>query len=237
MPPTHWPETQTKLLIDGPTGVLELAVGAAVPGATRLAVICHPHSLHGGSMDNKVVTMLERTLRDAGAATIRFNFRGVGASGGAFDDGNGEGDDLAAVGADALVFAPTHGANLDAIVLGLALERLGLPPALYLAGEHLYRNPLVGRLMGPLGAVRIDRARADRRYLAVLAAYVAALAARGAALTIFPGATRRRDGTLEHDLRLGLIAAAARAAAAQGRRLHVVPVTINLQIVLEAACR
>ncbi|MBK7071363.1 MAG: 1-acyl-sn-glycerol-3-phosphate acyltransferase [Myxococcales bacterium] len=142
---------------------------------------------------------------------------------------------VAAVGADALVFAPTHGANLDAIVLGLALERLGLPPALYLAGEHLYRNPLVGRLMGPLGAVRIDRARADRRYLAVLAAYVAALAARGAALTIFPGATRRRDGTLEHDLRLGLIAAAARAAAAQGRRLHVVPVTINLQIVLEAA--
>ena len=106
MPPTHWPETQTKLLIDGPTGALELTVGAAVPGATRLAVICHPHSLHGGTMDNKVVTMLERTLRDAGAATIRFNFRGVGASGGAFDDGNGEGDDLAAVVALARSWAP-----------------------------------------------------------------------------------------------------------------------------------
>ncbi|MBL8620563.1 MAG: 1-acyl-sn-glycerol-3-phosphate acyltransferase, partial [Myxococcales bacterium] len=163
-------------------------------------------------------------------------------------DGGGAGDGLdarleiggdvaavQAVGADALVFAPTHGANLDAIVLGMALARLGLPPALYLAGEHLYRNPLVGRLMGPLGAVRIDRGRADRRYLAVLTAYVAALAARGAALTIFPGATRRRDGTLEDGLRLGLIAAAARAAAARGRRVHVVPVTINLQIVLEAA--
>ena len=97
MPPTHWPETAQKLTIPGPTGALELAVGAAIPGATRLAVICHPHSLHGGTMDNKVVTMLERTLRDAGVATVRFNFRGVGGSGGVFDDGEGEGDDLATV--------------------------------------------------------------------------------------------------------------------------------------------
>jgi len=106
MPPTHWPETAQKLTIAGPAGALELAVGAAVPGATRFAVICHPHSLHGGTMDNKVVTMLERSMRDAGVATIRFNFRGVGASGGAFDDGHGEGDDLAAVVALARSWAP-----------------------------------------------------------------------------------------------------------------------------------
>lgn len=97
MLPSHWPETAQKLVIDGPSGLLELAVGAAVPEARAIAVICHPHSLHGGSMDNKVVTMLERTLRDAGAATLRFNFRGVGASAGQFDEGRGEGDDLAAV--------------------------------------------------------------------------------------------------------------------------------------------
>lgn len=106
MPPNHWPETAQKLTIDGPTGTLELAVGAAVPNADRVAVICHPHSLHGGTMDNKVVTMLERTLRDAGAATVRFNFRGVGASSGQFDDGRGEGDDLAAVVALARSWAP-----------------------------------------------------------------------------------------------------------------------------------
>jgi uncharacterized protein len=97
MTPTHWPETAQKLLIDGPAGVLEVGISAALPNPRLLAVICHPHSLHGGSMDNKVVTMLERTLRDAGVATLRFNFRGVGASGGQFDEGNGEGDDLAAV--------------------------------------------------------------------------------------------------------------------------------------------
>lgn len=106
----HWPETAQKLTIDGPTGALELAVGAAVPGARKLAVICHPHPLHGGSMDNKVVTMLERTLRDAGVATVRFNFRGVGASAGRFDEGQGEGDDLAAVVALARAWLP--GADL-----------------------------------------------------------------------------------------------------------------------------
>lgn len=122
---------------------------------------------------------------------------------------------VAAVGDAALVFAPTHGANLDAIVLGMALERAGLAPTVYLAGEHLYRNPLVAAAMRTQGAVRLDRARTDRRYLAVVAAYVGALAARGAPLTIFPGGTRRRDGTLERELRLGLIAAAVRAARAR----------------------
>jgi hypothetical protein len=105
--PTHWPETAQKLAIDGPTGLLELAVGAALPDARAVAVICHPHPLHGGTMDNKVVTMLERTLRDAGAATVRFNFRGVGASTGQYDDGHGEGDDLAAVVAQARAWAPS----------------------------------------------------------------------------------------------------------------------------------
>jgi alpha/beta superfamily hydrolase len=60
-------------------------------------VICHPHPLEGGTMHNKVVTMLERALRESGLATVRFNFRGVGASEGEFDQGRGEGEDLAAV--------------------------------------------------------------------------------------------------------------------------------------------
>lgn len=90
--PTH-PEQR---LIDGPTGQLELSVRA--PDApTHLALICHPHSLYGGTMENKVVTTLERAFFDAGAATLRFNFRGVGASGGSYDNGLGEGDDLIAV--------------------------------------------------------------------------------------------------------------------------------------------
>jgi alpha/beta superfamily hydrolase len=67
--------------------------------APRLvAVVCHPHPLFGGTMHNKVVHTLARALRAGGAATVRFNFRGVGASEGAHDEGAGEtGDALAAV--------------------------------------------------------------------------------------------------------------------------------------------
>lgn len=83
--------------ITGPAGTIELA--CALPGsqARALAIICHPHPLFGGSMGNKVVTTTERSLRELGAATVRFNFRGVGRSEGSFDQGIGESEDLQAV--------------------------------------------------------------------------------------------------------------------------------------------
>src|SRR5688500_4830499 len=63
-------------------------------------VVCHPHPQHGGTMHNKVVTTLARTAHALGVPTIRFNYRGVGASAGSFDAGLGETDDaLAAVAA------------------------------------------------------------------------------------------------------------------------------------------
>jgi len=68
--------------------VLEVPQQVAQPAA--FLVVCHPHPLHGGTMGNKVVTTLARTAHELGAATIRFNFRGVGASEGSFDDGRGE---------------------------------------------------------------------------------------------------------------------------------------------------
>lgn len=88
------------LVIDGPAGRLEAAYDQAEPEATAqpvLAVICHPLPTEGGTMHNKVVTMAARALRECGIDTVRFNFRGVGASEGAFDDGQGELDDLRAV--------------------------------------------------------------------------------------------------------------------------------------------
>ncbi len=94
--PAAWPETPTKFLIQGAAGAIE-CLAHGLPDAQRMAVVCHPHSLHGGSMDNKVVVMVERALRELGAATLRFNFRGVGGSGGVFDDGIGEGQDLTTV--------------------------------------------------------------------------------------------------------------------------------------------
>jgi alpha/beta superfamily hydrolase len=90
------------LSIPGPAGRIEAAFDAADAEATPqpvLAIVCHPLPTEGGTMHNKVVTMAARALRECGVDTLRFNFRGVGASEGAFDDGEGELDDLRAVAA------------------------------------------------------------------------------------------------------------------------------------------
>ncbi|MEJ6655129.1 MAG: alpha/beta fold hydrolase [Pseudomonas sp.] len=88
--------TEEKLLIDGPAGVLEVVVTRA-ENARAVAVICHPHPLHGGTLQNKVVSTLMRAARDMDANTVRFNFRGVGKSAGKHADGVGETDDCKAV--------------------------------------------------------------------------------------------------------------------------------------------
>jgi uncharacterized protein len=88
--------SEERLVIDGQAGGLEASVediGAAGPS---YAVICHPHPLMGGTMDNKVVTTIGRALRENGIPTLRFNFRGVGASAGSFDRGVGETEDAGA---------------------------------------------------------------------------------------------------------------------------------------------
>lgn len=68
------------------------------PGAgTRSAVICHPHPRYGGTQDNNVVLDARDALAEAGFGTLRFNFRGVGQSGGRFAEGLGEAEDLGPV--------------------------------------------------------------------------------------------------------------------------------------------
>lgn len=93
---------ETTLLIEGPAGDVELLTQrgddeGALRGANYFAVIAHPHPVHGGSMSNKVVSTLARAYRQLGIDSVRFNFRGVGQSQGAFDQGRGELDDLLAV--------------------------------------------------------------------------------------------------------------------------------------------
>jgi alpha/beta superfamily hydrolase len=79
--------------------VLELKTGCPREGEGRdaLAVVCHPHPQLGGTMHNKVVHTLARSFERFGARSVRFNFRGVGASTGYFGDARGETDDLLAV--------------------------------------------------------------------------------------------------------------------------------------------
>src|SRR5258706_16295528 len=85
-----------RALLDGAAGKIEVA--SSLPETPRaIAVIAHPHPLYGGTMDNKVVTTLARAFVESGAATFRFNFRGVGESGGTHDEGHGETEDMLAV--------------------------------------------------------------------------------------------------------------------------------------------
>lgn len=93
-------DASATLTLPGPAGALELIVEAAeAPPRPIVAIVCHPLPTEGGTMHNKVVTMAARALRESGAATVRFNFRGVGGSQGEFDHGEGESDDLRAVAA------------------------------------------------------------------------------------------------------------------------------------------
>jgi alpha/beta superfamily hydrolase len=85
--------------VAGPAGVLRVAIDEPAAGAAPVgvAVVCHPHPQHGGTMDNKVAQTLARAFVQLGYRAVRFNFRGVGGSEGAWNEGQGEIDDALAV--------------------------------------------------------------------------------------------------------------------------------------------
>lgn len=90
------PRTQRQS-IAGPAGLIECAFDLPSEAPVGVAVVCHPHPLHGGTLDNKVVQTLARVFLQLGMRTVRFNYRGVGASQGVWDGGRGEVDDALAV--------------------------------------------------------------------------------------------------------------------------------------------
>ena len=89
------PCANATLQLRGPAGEIETLLSSPRAGAAPAgcAVICHPHPLMGGAMSNKVVYTLAAAALDCGLHALRFNFRGVGGSGGVHDQGNGETDD------------------------------------------------------------------------------------------------------------------------------------------------
>ncbi|MGH8199781.1 MAG: alpha/beta hydrolase [Steroidobacteraceae bacterium] len=98
------PPRAEHLRLRGPAGEIEAlaelpaeerAAGGGAPAA--FGVVCHPHPLYGGTLDNKVVYTLARAFVELGVPAIRFNFRGVGGSAGQYDEGAGETDDALAV--------------------------------------------------------------------------------------------------------------------------------------------
>ena len=88
-----------RLVIAGPAGDLQVLwrSGGHPENFSQAAIICHPHPLYGGTMENKVVARCARHISEAGIEAVRFNFRGVQQSHGAFDHGRGECEDLVAV--------------------------------------------------------------------------------------------------------------------------------------------
>ena len=95
-----------KSTVQGTAGAIEVAIDlpADAQALKGVAVIAHPHPLFGGTLDNKVVQTLARAFTQCGWTAVRFNFRGVGLSAGAHDEGRGELDDMLAVAAQ---LAPT----------------------------------------------------------------------------------------------------------------------------------
>jgi len=126
-------------LVPGPAGRIECAVDQ--PESTRrgVALIAHPHPLYGGTLDNKVVQTLARAFLELGYETWRPNFRGVGATEGAHDEGRGELEDLEVVlrhtGATRFVLA---GFSFGAAVQARLAERMP-PERLVLVGVGVTR--------------------------------------------------------------------------------------------------
>lgn len=90
------PRTVVESIV-GPAGRIECAIDAPATPERGIAVVCHPHPQGGGTMENKVVQTLARAFVQLGWRSVRFNFRGTGASEGTWDEGRGEVDDALAV--------------------------------------------------------------------------------------------------------------------------------------------
>ena len=103
-----------KLTIAGPAGAIECAIDAPASEPRGVAVVCHPHPQFGGTLDNKVVQTLARAFVQLGWRCVRFNFRGIGDSAGAWGDGIGEIDDALAV------IAATRNAGEPLILAGFS---------------------------------------------------------------------------------------------------------------------
>jgi uncharacterized protein len=117
-----------KLSLYGGAGFVEALLDAPADATVRgTAVIAHPHPLFGGTMQNKVVQTLARAFVQCGWQAVRFNFRGVGASAGIYDEGRGEATDMLDVIAQVAPNGPLAlaGFSFGAFVTSHVLQQLG----------------------------------------------------------------------------------------------------------------
>ena len=150
------PKSTERSTIRGPAGALEIAQNVPEAPPRGIALVAHPHSLQGGTLDNKVAQTLAKTFYALGYAAIRFNFRGVGRSEGTFDEGRGEAADAIA----ALEFAQARfdepGRTLPVVLAGFSFgSYVQTVVAQSVEAERLVLvGPAVGRFT--IGAVPAD---------------------------------------------------------------------------------
>ena len=137
-----------RVMIEGPAGGIETDINDPGDARRGIALVAHPHPLQGGTKDNKVVTTLARTFFALGHVAARPNFRGVGASAGAFDEGRGEAEDLAAVAA----YLRQHHGDLPMVLAGFSFGAY----VQTLAARRIQAQRMV------LVAPAVNRLKADR---------------------------------------------------------------------------
>lgn len=142
-----------------------------------------------------------------------------------------------------VVMVPTHFSNLDSILIGWVIHSLGLPAFIYGAGLNLFNIKIFAYFMNSLGAYKVDRRKKNLPYLETLKLYSTCAVQKGAHSLFFPGGGRSRSGSIEKQLKLGLLSSTIEAQrnlfletpeGQEVRKIYVVPVTLNYHFVLEA---
>ena len=139
-----------------------------------------------------------------------------------------------------LIMTPTHGSNLDSVVIGLGLYQKRLPPFTYGAGLNLFSNPVISFFMNNLGAYKVDRRKKNGIYKIALKHYATLSMELGQHNLFFPGGTRSRSGEVEQKLKLGLLGCGVNVyvsnllAGKPGPDIFVVPCTLSSALTLEA---
>ena len=141
-----------------------------------------------------------------------------------------------------VIMVPTHFSNLDSILIGWVIHSLGLPAFIYGAGLNLFNIKIFAYFMNSLGAYKVDRRKKNLPYLETLKMYSSLAIEKGAHSLFFPGGTRSRSGMIEKQLKLGLLSTTVESQRnlyltnenGKGRKIFIVPVTINYHFVLEA---
>ena len=146
-----------KFTLTGGAGRMECQLDLPADTPRGIALVAHPHPLYGGTMDNKVAQTLARTFAGLGYAVARFNFRGVGASEGVHDDGNGETDDMAVMLAHMQAEYPGLPVALSGFSFGTFVQAR-LQQRLIAEGRPAERLVLVGTAAGkwPMPEVPAD---------------------------------------------------------------------------------